>query len=134
KDIAAKEELIKSLQTKLEDNEKEILEKQAQIKNLISDMKNICSDFNYSKEIELSIMLLEEKIELEQGRKNFDVVAAINSTLKYFKELKNLKLLSMQKFKFRQTGVLTLFTAGLNLLKDIRHTRITFIANILATL
>jgi len=53
-------------------------------------MKSICSEFNYAKEIDLSITLVEQQIEYQQSQKNDDGVLAAQMVLKSFGELKKL--------------------------------------------
>jgi len=86
--IAAKEQALDSLKQKLTDYENTIASKQREIRDLIVQMRQICSDFNYAKEIDLSMKVLKERIEVEQTRKNNTVVGLINATFEYFKQLK----------------------------------------------
>jgi len=53
-------------------------------------MKGICSDFNYEKEIELSISLLQKRMELKQSEKDEEAVASTNTVLMCFNELKQM--------------------------------------------
>ncbi|ETO07021.1 hypothetical protein RFI_30371 [Reticulomyxa filosa] len=88
-DIDSKNQLLQSLNATVDKYEKEIASKQTEIKDLIIQMKDICSDFNYAKEIDLSMKILQERIEAEQVKKNTELVGLIHITLEYFKTLKS---------------------------------------------
>jgi len=90
KDIAAKEQLLNSLKISVDSCEKQITNKRVEIRRLINQMKSICSEFNYAKEIDLSITLVEQQIEYQQSQKNDDGVLAAQMVLKSFGELKKL--------------------------------------------
>jgi len=51
-------------------------------------MKNICTDFNYAKEIYLTIKLLQERIEYQRQINNIDDV---NATQMILDQLLNLR-------------------------------------------
>jgi len=89
-DINNKQILLNSLQNSLQKMETSIKSKQSEISNLINQMRAICSDFNYEKEIDLSIRLLEAKIEYEQAIHNHDAVSSLSSVALYFYKLKEL--------------------------------------------
>jgi len=89
-DIGAKEKLLKSLRDSVNKCQKEIAAKQKEITELIRQMKKICSGFNYAKEIDLSITILEERIEYLQSRNDDEGVAAIQADLQIYKKIKEL--------------------------------------------
>jgi len=62
--------------------------KKKEIKQSISQLQTICSDFNYFKEIDLTIRLLEERIEYQRKKNNRDAIVAAQMILKSFKDLR----------------------------------------------
>jgi len=86
-DIAKKGELKQSLTESIKKCEEEITAQKGKIQTLITQLRTICSNFNYVKEIDLNIEMLKEHIEWQQQRNMGGVVAA-NVILE---ELENLK-------------------------------------------
>ncbi|ETN97157.1 hypothetical protein RFI_40373 [Reticulomyxa filosa] len=78
-DIDSKNQLLQSLSATVDNYEKEIASKQTEIKDLIIQMKDICSDFNYAKEIDLSMkILIHTTFEYFKKLKSFDIVEPIH--------------------------------------------------------
>jgi len=65
-DLTAKEKALNNLKTNVTSYEETIEEQKKMINVVISNMREICTDFNYAKEIDLSIEIIKETIETKQ--------------------------------------------------------------------
>jgi len=86
-----KQNAVNDAKIKIEQLEQDIQNTRSKIQNLMNNMKQICSDFNYEKEIDLSISILKERREHVQSGNQLDTQAAqLSLIIDMFISLKNL--------------------------------------------